>query len=253
MSLVLCGALISQTYIPPQPISAFSAETTIDINTSITEAEIKDTTLLSVLRVIANYTKAQKNNSSLPDLTGNEDLLSNTYAPYQYSSFTFGDLSSYTGVINLTPYGDLITSIEGLGYARGASEFNLGNCTKITSIPDNEFGKCSVESIILSNKVTSIGKGAFQQCTKLSRVVIDGINYADEEAGTLLDVRYITKIGDYAFDGCYKLDNVTLYSGSREVSIGASAFSNCTSLRASLFLLPMQQNLERAHFLDVHL
>ncbi|MCI8306850.1 MAG: hypothetical protein HFH14_02255, partial [Lachnospiraceae bacterium] len=118
LSIMLCLSLSAAIMNPYsaylRKAEAFSAGTTIDEGTYLTEKEIKDTTLLSVLRVIAGYTNAKSDDPSLPDLTGNEDLLSDKYSKYSKTSFTFGELKAYEGPINLTPYAGRISTIEGL-------------------------------------------------------------------------------------------------------------------------------------------
>lgn len=225
---------------------ALSMDATIDEDTYLTEAEIKDTTLCQVLRVIANYTKARTNVTSLPELTGDENLLSEAYAAYQEDAFTFGDLKAYTGPIDLTNYANNIHSIEGLGYARGASSFDIGACTEITSIPDNEFGACTMTSFTMSSAVTSIGNNAFQQCSRLTDIKIIDKAYDDDKHYT--DLSYIKNIGNYAFDGCTSLSNVTLYSGTPELVIGISAFSNCSSITAIEIPVKNAANLGESAF-----
>lgn len=230
VSFILCMSLALTMANPFSPYikkaEAFSVSDTIDEDKYLTEEDIKDTTLLSVLSVIAGYTKAKSNGDNLPDLTGSENLLSDEYAKYRKNSFTFGELKAYEGPIDLTPYADKISTIEGLGYARGASSFNLGACSGITSIPADEFGKCSMTEITLPSSLTRIGNGAFQQSERLKRVVIAGKSY---DAAVISDLSNILKIGDHAFDGCKALDNI-IFNTSPSLTIGVSSFSNCTSL-----------------------
>ncbi|MBE5938458.1 MAG: hypothetical protein E7265_10570 [Lachnospiraceae bacterium] len=214
-------------------IKAFSSGTTIDEDIFLTENEIKDSTLCQILKVIANYTKARIDNPELPELTGNENLLSDDYQAYKNDAFTFGDLKAYRGPINLSVYGDIIYSIEGLGYARGASVIDISGCTNITSIPADEFGKCSMEKLIMSPDITIIGDRAFQQCSHLKEIRISGTAYnAEDNTVSYTDLSNVKKIGNYAFDGCSKLSNVTLYEKTPEVIIGIGAFGNCSSLRS---------------------
>lgn len=70
-----------------------------------------------------------------------------------------------------------------------------------------------VEEFEIPNGVTTIGDGAFADCTSLISVTIPDS---------------ITSIGERAFDGCSSLTNVTIPDSV--TSIGSYAFSGCSSL-----------------------
>ena len=70
-----------------------------------------------------------------------------------------------------------------------------------------------IETVIISDGVTSIGNYAFSGCTSLTEVTIPGS---------------VTRIGAWAFEGCTSLAEVTIPESVTE--IGAFAFSGCTSL-----------------------
>ncbi len=71
----------------------------------------------------------------------------------------------------------------------------------------------TIPESILDEPVTSIGTGAFQNCTNLLNVTI---------------ATNITNIGNSAFFGCRRLMNITIPSSV--AIIGDEAFFNCTSL-----------------------
>ena len=70
-----------------------------------------------------------------------------------------------------------------------------------------------VTELVIPDGVTSIGDGAFLDCTGLTSVTIPSS---------------VTSIGDYAFSWCTGLTSVTIPDGV--TSIGHYAFSNCTGL-----------------------
>ena len=70
-----------------------------------------------------------------------------------------------------------------------------------------------VKSAVIAEGVTSIGAGAFYDCTSLTSVTIPDS---------------VTSIGDDVFNGCTSLTSVTIPDSV--TSIVDSAFSNCTSL-----------------------
>ena len=81
------------------------------------------------------------------------------------------------------------------------------NYTGVVKIPDE------VTNSGITYKVTAIGVRAFEFCTGLTSVTIDG---------------NVTKIDDFAFADCRGLISVSI--GSNVTSIGYAAFTNCYNL-----------------------
>ena len=133
------------------------------------------------------------------------------------------------------------------GYSYEIYQFAFINCS-------------SIESITISNKVTSIGWQAFYGCSSLTRINIpDSVTYIDFQAFanciSLTDVLIgsgITSVHNYVFENCSSLERVTIANGTTIIgkymfmgctsleniiipesvtNIGNSAFSNCTSLK----------------------
>lgn len=119
------------------------------------------------------------------------------------------------------------------------SDVTLGENTKLSSamfartavvsvdiyekvnIPEFLFAQCkNLESVTLHNSLVSVGKGAFSECTALTRFNLDeGV-----EIGTL---------GEQMFYGDTALDTVTLPDNT--LTVGAYAFLDCTSLQTVVF------------------
>ena len=126
---------------------------------------------------------------------------------------------------------------------------------KVTEVTINQnikqyaFQGCkSLTSVTLGENVTSIGEGAFSDCSNLKEVYYEGsleqwllINFGGYNANPLIngadlyiDGEKITEvtinqnIKQYAFQGYKSLVSVTI--GENVTSIGSSAFSGCTSL-----------------------
>lgn len=88
-----------------------------------------------------------------------------------------------------------------------------------------------VTMVIIEDGVTSIGEGAFYECSQIRKVIIAGS---------------VTEIGKAAFQGCSKLRTVDL-QGSGLSLISEDAFASCTSL--SGFVIPDSvSRIERSAF-----
>lgn len=127
----------------------------------------------------------------------------------------------------LTVYNDYLffgcTSLAGVTFPR-----------KLTSIGRDAFYKCeSIREVDLSNAaIETIGKYAFYKCTRLGADGGVGLVLADPEDSVL------TRIEDYAFYGCYSVDDETgALNGLKSIALpdtleylGEYAFANCALL-----------------------
>ncbi|MBQ7996221.1 MAG: leucine-rich repeat domain-containing protein [Paludibacteraceae bacterium] len=107
----------------------------------------------------------------------------------------------------------------------------------ITSIGKGAFYNCSVlTSVTIGNSVKSIEQGAFQNCSGLPSIVIPNsvtsIEYGAFKGCTVLKSvtmgNSIKSLGDYAFENCSSLNSVTIPNSV--TSIGYGAFGNCSGL-----------------------
>ena len=98
-----------------------------------------------------------------------------------------------------------------------------GNTYSVTSIGGGAFFNCSsLTSITIPNSVTSIGDYAFHSCSSLTSVTIGNS---------------VTSIRSYAFQYCSSLTSITIPNSV--TSIGSGAFYDCSSL-------PVENNLRYA-------
>ena len=131
--------------------------------------------------------------------------------------------SAFQGCTSLTS-AKIPDSVTSLGFGVFASCTSLMSFSGKYASPDGLFLIDSGRFIAVAagavrgdlaipDGVTSIGKGAFQNCTNLTGITIpDGV----------------TSIGNNAFSGCKNLTSITIPDGV--TSIGIGAFNSCTSL-----------------------
>ena len=112
------------------------------------------------------------------------------------------------------------------------------NCENLTNVQMSEnlkelggyaFSGCrELRDVELPNGVTKIENGAFQWCSAIEEIFPgkEYIGYA--EGGYVVLPERITEIGDYAFEGCTGLTNLSLPDTVRR--IGKRAFSGCEEL-----------------------
>ena len=143
-----------------------------------------------------------------------------------------GEMQNYTqdnNPFNLTYYKGLI--LEGVT--------NVGSYTFFKKTLNNSGN--SVNSVVISNTVTSIGNHAFLQCRKLESVNIpNGIKSIGERTFASCSIlqsivipETVTSIAKEAFAWCYELASIEIPKSVK--TIGEAAFDECTDL-ASLTL-----------------
>ena len=113
----------------------------------------------------------------------------------------------------------------------------------VTSIGEGAFQNCSgLTAIEIPNSVTSIGNHAFDGCRGLTSIEIPNSvtnigNYAFSGCSGLTSIieipNSVTSIGYCAFDGCSGLTSIEIPNSV--TSIGNSAFSGCSSLTSPIY------------------
>ena len=137
--------------------------------------------------------------------------------------YAFSGCSSLTS-INVDVNNPNYCSIDGVLFNKDKTtliQYPIGNTrteytipNSVTSIGEGAFGDCSsLTSITIPNSVTSIGSYAFRDCSSLTSITIPNS---------------VTSIGDYALGYCSSLTSITI--GNSVTSIGDCAFSGCSSL-----------------------
>ena len=107
----------------------------------------------------------------------------------------------------------------------------------VTSIGKYAFYNCTkLESITIADSVTSIGRSAFERCAKLASVTLsEGLTTIDSRAfwdctslESITIPEGVTYIGGSAFSICSSLESITIPASV--TSIGTGAFRGCTKL-----------------------
>ena len=168
---------------------------------------------------------------------------------------TYAEVVGYSGtakrIVIADTYGGLpVTGIYNEAFKR-TSITSVVIPDSVTSIGDNAFYYCSkLTSVEIGDSVTEIGNYAFQSCYSLTSVYITDIAawcnidfnssyasplyyaknlYLDGELITELVIPdSVTKIGNYAFDGCTSLTSVVIPDSVTK--IGTYAFCGCSKL-----------------------
>jgi hypothetical protein len=110
----------------------------------------------------------------------------------------------------------------------------------VSNITNYAFEGCKMlEGITIPYSVTTIGRGAFKNCTSLQKIAFGGnlVNEIKEDAfygcsslATITIPDSVTSIGGSAFWGCTSLASINILDGV--IIIGKRAFNGCRSLKS---------------------
>ena len=239
-------------------------------------------TLPSSLKTIGDYAfyNCFRDSSNTTSITipasvesiGKYSFGSDGYESNYLESVSFGVNSKLKTIDDGAFYGQMITSIvipkavEVIGayafscdtssnsYYSKLSSIIFENGSALNTIGDYAFKKCqNLAELSLPGNSISIGAGAFEGCSSLTRVVspslddwlditfatyysnplcVGGSNtelyFANEKAVSVSIPDTFSKIGDYAFYNCQSITSICIPSSIK--SIGKSAFGNCSQL-----------------------
>lgn len=208
-----------------------------------TDAEAEDTiwtdTDLDEDKIVVN--DSTKVSSLIPDGELRKELLAiyneQEAEELKEADFTFQYLKKITK-IDLSENNDAVNikSVEGLGYASGATYIDIST-TGITGVADSAFANTtgvgtSLETIVLSDQLQTIGKAAFSGCDKLKNIQV-----RDAEDNVIVDSNRLPLglkaegVGSGAFKGCTSLQTIELNCQAGNTLIKATEmFAGCSGL-----------------------
>lgn len=174
---------------------------------------------------------------------------------------------------------DSLLTTMGTYVFRGTGLTSFEVPSAVTKLNNYTFANCySLESVTLSEKLTTLGTSVFQNCSALAEIVVPEGNtvfkvgedgslysggalavYVENPSGgsvytvpshvtdigayafdgrdfeTLIIPKTVRTIGDYAFQNCLNLKNVTFEAGTEGLTIGKNAFYKCAALESVKF------------------
>lgn len=144
-------------------------------------------------------------------------------------SFTVGE-NAFSGCSNLNSL-TVGSGVEVIGKSAFDSTaltvVDLSSCANLTVL--NGFSNCTqLTTVIFPTSITSIGESCFQGCTGLN-CVYPSDQQEKKNVGYVYLPSYIKIISPNAFSGCTAITRIDCLAES--LTIGDSAFSNCTSLK----------------------
>ena len=130
-----------------------------------------------------------------------------------------------------------------------------GKVYNVTNIGDEAFLNSPITSLIMPNSIKSIGKKAFQGCSKLVTAIISNNvssipNNAFSGCKNLISIiipNGVTSIEASAFAGCISLSSVDIPNNVE--TIGSGAFNGCTNL-SKIDIPTSLKNIESSTFRD---
>lgn len=246
LALTLVVTSIQFTASPAKEAEAATGE--MGENENLSNKHIADSNVLAFYKILANAQRnlerqnpteeeAQAVIDQMSEMNAGE-ILEQYGSQSEYTKDVLGTyLTNYPGKIDFA--GVEVSNIEGIGWARSATEFDLSTIS-LTEIPAGEFASCGrMTKIILPSGVTKIGESAFLNCNQLETL--------KTETGTdaAIDLTGVREIGASAFSGCTALTAVKFSEEvtTPELKIGNSAFMSCSSLKEIKLPIKTADNL----------
>jgi len=190
---------------------------------------------LNTVTGIDNITSIGKNcfrNTNISSFTLPTSVTTIGQGAFSWEYLSTAPLTSFT-----IPQGSMLNKIEGNAFA------GQNNLLSITLPAGCQYSASSFHN----NTVVTGGiqgwdmhdQAHYGQIVEDNTVTVDSYKFNNNSSDFRYGVNYyfpssVTTIGDFAFNNCQNLSNITLHSGI--TSIGANAFANCWSLAGTIAL-----------------
>lgn len=143
------------------------------------------------------FTESNLNSVTFPCSVGNARGFNNSYIKYAYFEEGIDTISGFSGCENLLsvsiPHSVSVIEPNSFSGCKSLSQLSLND--GLTTIHNNTFSGCtSLPRVVFPETIRQIQNNAFENCSELKSIYLPNVEY----------------IGDYAFDGCAKLDTIVL-------------------------------------------
>ena len=168
------------------------------------------------------------------------------YGSGDMSDFSEGNApwSSYAGSVSSLYLPSSLTHIGAYAFYSFASLKEIKFPSSLTSIGKGAFKGSGLTDVVLPYRIHTLEAETFSECDGLENITFNTVTYHIEQEESATEG--LISLGESAFEFCSALDNIELPKTLQ--SIGAYAFSDCSSLNSILFNCPSLKSIGACAF-----